>query len=135
MSKSKKNRSRLNVTLQGVLLSFAIYMLGLVAIAALGTNGMLLETNFVQTVYLLAFLASLAGAFLCVRRISGKYAVTTLLACIATFMLLLISIALVFWNGVHWAGQGGVTLLFAFAGGITAMFLRKKKPGRRKQLR
>lgn len=135
MSKTKKRISPVNVILQGTLFSFAVYVLGLMAIAMLGTSGRFPESNFAQVIFLLAFLSSLSGSFLCVRRASGNNAITAALVCTGVFALLLVTVGMAFWDGISWTGQGGGTLLFVLAGGISAIFLRKRRSSRWKKMR
>lgn len=134
MGKGKKQSPYGLVFLKGLLLSFGIYLAGLLLVTLLILKGALSETGMFPAVAVLCLLASLAGGFLCARQVPwgplpGAMVFTLLFAAI------LAAVGILCWGeGIAWAGRGGVLLLCALGGGLAAGLLggsRKKKRKRR----
>lgn len=135
MGKGKKQSSGGLVFLKGLLLSFGIYLAGLLLMTLLILKGALPEAGMFPAVAALCLLASLAGGFLCARRGSwGPLPGAMVFALL--FAGLLAAVGILCWGeGVAWAGHGGVLLLCALGGGLAAGLLggvrkkRKRRPG------
>lgn len=134
MGKGKKQAPNGLIFLKGLLLSFGIYLAGLLLVTLLILKGVLSEAGMFPAVAALCLLASLAGGFLCARR-SPWGSLPGAMAAALLFAGLLAAVGILCWGeGIAWAGHGGVLLLCALGGGLAAGLLgggRKKKRKRR----
>lgn len=132
MGKGKKQTSNGLIFLEGLCLSFAVYLLGQLLVTLLAVKGALAEEGMFPAVAVLCLLAALAGGFLCARRpVWG--ALPSAMLCALLFASVLTAIGILCWEeGITWTGRGGILLLCALAGGLLAGALgqgsrRKKK--------
>ena len=131
MGKGKKQTPNGLVFLEGLCLSFAIYLLGQLLVTLLAVKGALAEEGMFPAVAVLCLLAALAGGFLCARRpVWGP--LPSAMMCAVLFAGILTAAGILCWEkGINWTGHGGLLVLCALAGGLTAGVLggghRKKK--------
>ena len=131
MGKGKKQSPNGLVFLEGLCLSFGIYLLGQLLVTLLVVKGARTEAGMFPAVAALCLLSALAGGFLCARRpMWGP--LPSAMMCAALFAGILAAVGILCWEkGINWAGHGGILILCALAGGLLAGVLgsgqRKKK--------
>lgn len=113
----------------GTAISFGLYLLVQLLLALLMVKAVLPEQYAFGAVAAACGLSALLGSFFCAKRSSlGKLASSLISA--AGFAALLIAGGFLFWEGITWAGKGGVLLLTVLIGGVLAGLLSSKR-GRR----
>ena len=120
MGKGKKQTPNGLVFLEGLCLSFAIYLLGQLLVTLLAVKGALAEEGMFPAVAVLCLLAASAGGFLCARRpVWGP--LPSAMMCAVLFAGILAAMGILCWGeGITWLGQGGILILCALAGGLLA---------------
>ena len=135
MSKTKKQRPVWMVFLCGLCVALGVYLVGHLLLAALAVRGAVGEEGAFTVTAILCLCASLCGGACVVRRcpwgpLPGG-GLTALLFC-----GVLALVGSLCWEELALAGNGGVLVVFALAGGVAAGLLgaRRRKPKRRSQL-
>lgn len=133
MSKGKKRAPSVTVFLKGLLLSFGVYLSGLLLLSLLAVKGILREEGIFLAIAILCLLASLVGGFLCARRpVWGP--LPSAMMCAALFAAVLAAVGILCWkDGIVWTGHGGILLLCALAGGLLAGVLGSGRSQRRRR--
>lgn len=132
MSKGKKQAPNGLVFLKGLLLSLGTYLLGQLLVTLLVVKGAIGEESVFPAAAIFCFLSALAGGALCARRpMWGR--LPSAMLCAALFAAVLAAIGILCWGeGITWTGHGGILILCALTGGLTAGILggghkRRKK--------
>lgn len=131
MGKGKKQAPSGLIFLKGLLLAFAVYLPGQLLITLLVVKGAVGEESLFPAVAAVCLVAALAGGFLCARRpVWGP--LPSAMMCAVLFAGILTAAGILCWEkGINWTGHGGLLVLCALAGGLTAGVLggghRKKK--------
>ena len=131
MGKGKKQAPSGLIFLKGLLLAFAVYLPGQLLITLLVVKGAVGEESLFPAVAAVCLVAALAGGFLCARRpVWGP--LPSAMMCAVLFAGILPAAGILCWEkGINWTGHGGLLVLCALAGGLTAGVLgggrRKKK--------
>ena len=124
------------VFLQGIMISFGIYLLAAMAAAGLAVKAVLPEEGVFWFLAVWSLLAVCIGGIYCARR-SPWGSLPSAMLCAAGFGAFLIAVGLLCWQGITWLGQGGILLACMAAGGAVAGLLggrlSKRKKGRRLQ--
>lgn len=118
MGKGKKQSPNGMVFLEGLCLSFGIYLLGQLLVTLLVVKGALGEEAVFPAVAALCLLAALAGGALCARRpVWGP--LPSAMMCAVLFSGILAAAGVLCWGeGIAWTGHGGILILCALAGGL-----------------
>lgn len=121
----------------GLLVALGAYLAAMPVLALAVVREALPETGLFPTVAAVCALASLAGSRFCVRR-SPMGRLPSALLCALAFAAVLAAVGSLAWEGVAWAGEGGLLLACALGGGLCAGLPAtkrgrrvKRRPGRR----
>ena len=132
MGKKKATAAVWVVLVQGSLLTLGVYLAGLLLLTLLLVQGVVPEGSLFPVTAALCLLAALGGGFLTARRTPWGTLPSALLNT-AIFAAVLIAMGAACWRGIVWAGQGGILLLCALAGGLLAGVLSGSRKRRRKR--
>lgn len=132
MGKKKPAAAVWVVLLQGSLLSLGIYLAGMMLLALLLIQGAVPESSAFPVTAALCLLAALGGGFLTSRRTPWGTLPSALLNTLL-FAAVLVAVGAACWRGISWAGQGGILLLCALAGGLLAGVLGGRRRRRKRK--
>ena len=118
--------------LQGSLLSLGVYLAGMMLLALLLIQGAVPESSAFPVTAALCLLAALGGGFLTSRRTPWGTLPSALLNTLL-FAAVLVAVGAACWRGISWAGQGGILLLCALAGGLLAGVLGGRRRRRKRK--
>ena len=130
--KGKKKAPVWKVFLQGSLLALGVYLTGAALQALLLVKGVAPESAAFPVTGALCLLAALCGGMVVARKMPWGTLPSALMNT-AVFAAVLLAIGGLCWKGITWAGQGGVLLLCALAGGVLAGVLGGRRVKRRKR--
>ncbi len=120
------------VFLRGCLLSLAVYLGGILLLAALLVRGVVPEGAAFPVTAALCALGALFGGLLTARRSSWGTLPSAMLNS-AVFAAVLAGAGFLWQQTLTWTGRGGVLLLCALGGGAAAGVLGSRRPRRRKR--
>lgn len=120
------------VYLQGTGLALGTYLTGALVLTLLLVKGVLPESGAFPVLAALCLLAALGGGLATARR-TPLGTLPSAMINTGIFVLLLGAVGLACWQGIAWAGQGGVLLLCALVGGVLAGLAAGRRKRRRKR--
>ena len=131
MAKSKKKPAGWMVLAQGCGVSLCVELCGVLLLALLVVRGRVPESGVFPMAAVLCLGSALVGGLWAAPRTPWGTLPSALLtaACFGGCLLLA---GLLGWDGISWAGGGGVLLGCVFAGGILAGLLGGGRRGRRR---
>ena len=127
----KKQISEWKRYARGIGAAVGIYLACMVVLALLLAKGVLPESRSFPAVAVCCFLSPFLGGICVGRSALGRWGKGAVVA--AGFAVILIAVGLLCWDGILWAGHGGILLLCALAGGLLSGAAGRKKRGRRVQ--
>ena len=121
------------VFLRGSLLSFGVYLTGVLLLSLLAVKGVVPESAVFPIVAAVCALGTLAGGVMAARGTSWGTVPAALLNTVI-FAAVLLAVGMACWpDGISWAGRGGILLICALAGGIVAGLAGGRRARRRKR--
>ena len=132
MKKRKKAAPPWLVCLQGFGAALALYLVGILLLAAVMMKGLIPEEMGVPCIAGLCVLSGLVGGAVCARRTPWG-TLPGAMAAAGLFAALQVAVGLC-WTGVDWAGEGSVLLICSLGGGLFAGLLCSRKSRRSRKL-
>ena len=132
MAKGKKKPAGWMVVAQGCGVSLGVELCGVLLLALLAVRGYVPESGVLPVAAALCLGSALAGGLWAAPRTPWGTLPSALLTA-GSFGGCLLLAGLFGWDGIRWAGGGGVLLGCVFAGGVLAGLLGGGRRGRRRR--
>ena len=118
--------------LRGVLAAFGLYLIGTALLALLIVKGVVPEGVMFPVTAVLCVVSVLCGGLLAGPMLPPLPGAMAVAAC---FGGVLLAVGAACWQGVTWAGHGGVLLACTLGGGLLSGVLAGSRRGRRRKLK